>query len=419
MAGPRPPGDISRRIVETTYVDQYNNGPINPILGWKSVNDRPLYPYGSEITLVGGKKFLTSTPYLHQHSEVSVQNPYEIRGNDEFWWGSPTFQQKTSREVPALLDYWGANDRLVSGHPQDARNEAVAKCMNNIADQKANIGEALATLSQTTRLIASNSKTLADALMATWRDKAMLKFLGKSYRQIRREGVPETVARKYLEYVYGFKPLMNDIFGLAELAKENQSLDMLLSSRGVAQRTFVSNESLWRNLSYSRNRRLSAAANSKTKVTLHAQIDPNWGGLRALNQLGLSNPLALVWELVPWSFVVDWVLPIGPVLNALTAPAGLNFVNGSISTRSSQVTIYEYQGGIAYPGPSNRKVTKFVPCNPQHLNESFSRDPITSWPIPGLWFDRDPLRGDRVFKASALALLALKGPRAGLSQSGY
>jgi len=33
-------------------------------------------------------------------------------------------------------------------------------------------------------------------------------------------------------------------------------------------------------------------------------------------QLGLNNPLNLAWELLPWSFVVDWAIPIGDWLHA-------------------------------------------------------------------------------------------------------
>jgi hypothetical protein len=32
--------------------------------------------------------------------------------------------------------------------------------------------------------------------------------------------------------------------------------------------------------------------------------------------LGLTNPAAIAWEVVPWSFVIDWFLPIGSYLSA-------------------------------------------------------------------------------------------------------
>jgi hypothetical protein len=45
--------------------------------------------------------------------------------------------------------------------------------------------------------------------------------------------------------------------------------------------------------------------------------------------LGVANPASIAWELVPYSFVVDWFVPVGNTLEAMTATAGLDFVKGS------------------------------------------------------------------------------------------
>lgn len=45
--------------------------------------------------------------------------------------------------------------------------------------------------------------------------------------------------------------------------------------------------------------------------------------LFALASLGLLNPASLAWELVPLSFVVDWIVPVGPFLEAMTAGVGI------------------------------------------------------------------------------------------------
>jgi hypothetical protein len=36
------------------------------------------------------------------------------------------------------------------------------------------------------------------------------------------------------------------------------------------------------------------------------------------NQMGFINPAAVAWELVPFSFLVDWFLPVGDFLNSFT-----------------------------------------------------------------------------------------------------
>lgn len=48
--------------------------------------------------------------------------------------------------------------------------------------------------------------------------------------------------------------------------------------------------------------------------------------------LGLTNPASVAWELVPFSFVVDWFAPVGDWLNALDATLGYSFLSGTRST---------------------------------------------------------------------------------------
>jgi len=62
------------------------------------------------------------------------------------------------------------------------------------------------------------------------------------------------------------------------------------------------------------------------KTIIHATV--NGPELASLKQFGLANPLSIAWELVPWSFVVDWVLPVGEFLDACTATFGLTFKDG-------------------------------------------------------------------------------------------
>jgi hypothetical protein len=66
-----------------------------------------------------------------------------------------------------------------------------------------------------------------------------------------------------------------------------------------------------------------------------------------LETLGLLNPLSLAWELLPYSFVIDWFLPIGDYLAATTASAGMTWVNGwSRTERKQRATANIFNGLI-------------------------------------------------------------------------
>lgn len=53
--------------------------------------------------------------------------------------------------------------------------------------------------------------------------------------------------------------------------------------------------------------------------------------LSTLQQLGVTNPLLLAWELVPYSFIADWFIPVGDYLQSLDRFLGKEFVKGCIS----------------------------------------------------------------------------------------
>lgn len=74
-------------------------------------------------------------------------------------------------------------------------------------------------------------------------------------------------------------------------------------------------------------------------------------------RFGLVNPLEVVWELVPFSFVADWFLPIGDYLAALDVPLRFEHLGGTYGTRfqtMNQVTATS--GGTGFAG-NHRKLS--------------------------------------------------------------
>lgn len=43
--------------------------------------------------------------------------------------------------------------------------------------------------------------------------------------------------------------------------------------------------------------------------------------------------------------------------------------------------------------------------------ESYVRQTLATWPLPGLWLDTDPFRVDRPLKALALGIIGLRNSR--------
>lgn len=284
--------------------------------------------------------------------------------------------------------------------PTFMRNEAVTKALLSISDQKAGIGEDLATYRQTVGLLHNPASALLRALKSLKDNRSMIPFYRVSFREAVRNGVDRTLAQRYLEYVYGMKPLMSDIFGVVDLLKKQGVKPLFIVGKGSAHqsaqcapKTFSSGATV-----------VTVDEQAVVRCKLWSRIDPNHAGLRAVNQLGLLNPASLIWELVPWSFVIDWFVPIGPVLQALSAPAGLIFVDGSISSKVVARGNYTHND-LSYP---NSAVSSESLGTGDYHYRGYSRSPIRSWPLPGFWYNQDPLSGDRPLKALALAITRLR-----------
>lgn len=111
-----------------------------------------------------------------------------------------------------------------------------------------------------------------------------------------------------------------------------------------------------------------------------------------LASLGLLNPFAVWWELTPFSFVMDWLVPISNTLESLTADMGLDFVSGYTNTKSfCDITATGLLPGKSGNLPSAR-----------FRNVSQWRTSIVTTPIVGIYF-KSPF--SNIHAISAIALL--------------
>lgn len=387
------------------------------------VKQRPLAnSKGSVVTFPDGSTFRKHTAHAVSEawyedggsasSSAKIINP-PWTGNNAFWMSGPGGSSDhflNYAKNSALKGIDVANTRLPPSIPTGRRNEVVTKALLELADSSVNLGEGLATLGQTFRMLRDPFVTLVKGLREVASDRKLEPFILKSLRDIQREGIGNAAARKYLEYVYGWRPLMQDIHDLIARGKEKAQAPLLLSASTSTERGGAGPSFSYEDYSTKEVSRYSTVNFSdRVNCTLVARVDPEYAGVRALNQLGLVNPLSLAWELVPFSFVIDWVLPIGSVLQSYTAPAGLKFVTGSVSRRVKASAQYESTTNIfnqVYPAYMGVKTQA---GGGTFRYEGYAREIFGAWPTTGLWIDIDPLRRDRGYKAAALTLIALGG----------
>lgn len=243
----------------------------------------------------GTRLFVEGTHLIQQDGiawwDVNYQkmNPW-----DSFYWNGP----------------WVAWDNGLE-------SEAIAKAISRMKGQEAAIGEAIATSVQTYNMIAETGKTLLEACLALKKGNlpAVWRIMKDGRSAVRRG------SDLFLQYKYGWQPMMSDIAGLWKLFNEQRSQAFIISSKGKSIAQTISPINGDPSLST-----VSGSGTRSARTKLYGIVDPNF--VRYNDRMGLSNPLSLGWELVPFSFVVDWFVPVGKTLDALRGPARVDFLGG-------------------------------------------------------------------------------------------
>lgn len=257
-----------------------------------------------------------------------------------------------------------------------AKTETLSRLNQGAVD----LGIALVEVKRTAETLADDVIFVAEALKNLRRGRIRLK--GKLRRSIIRDS--KLSANIYLRYRYGWKPLLTDIYDAIEDIKNGMKRPLIVS----AQRRITSRYSDTKPKGQWKVRRQSATTSASCKLV--AQLDSTYVA-RARNA-GVLNPQGMVWEVIPYSFVVDWIVPVGNFLEALTAPAGLKFVSGYTG---------HWCQGEAYGENRAGSGTWVKPIVLKTENFEYNRYRLTTfpWPSPTI---KNPLTTDKILAAAAL-----------------
>lgn len=147
----------------------------------------------------------------------------------------------------------------------------------------------------------------------------------------------DTYAGAWLQYRYGLRLLIKDVVEV--LAKfDGSALDekRIYTARGlsrsvrsdtVSNGTFISGAGLWTS-SYTKDEVLECRATSHDEYVLDL-----------LDQIGLSGRAVLTvgWEVIPYSFVADWIVNVQDFLNASIPTPTLRHIGATLSTKCTTV----------------------------------------------------------------------------------
>lgn len=119
----------------------------------------------------------------------------------------------------------------------------------------------------------------------------------------------------YLEGIFGWLPMISDIYAAVQVLGTTYPVERVKGSGKATNSYTIKSTST------------QAAVFTKASVRASAEFKVTNLNLALLNQLGLLNPASIAWDAVPYSFVLNWFLPVGQMLNSLTDFIGFEAQN--------------------------------------------------------------------------------------------
>jgi len=222
-------------------------------------------------------------------------------------------------------------------------NQAYARFNGKLRKGSASLGVTLASWKQSRDMIVNRHNHAKRTL-----DSAYTGLLGnkRAVERLRREREP--LANQVLETEFGWKPLFEDVHAAIFTA-----CDALMGSEWMTSRARTS-------ISESRidsgNPQFIGTMTWRGKawVSYGARVSISNPNAWMLNRLGLINPATVIWDLVPWSFVVNMFVNVNQILNSFTDEVGLSITDRHLTRGQAYNLIHDIKISPGQPGGSMR-----------------------------------------------------------------
>lgn len=237
-----------------------------------------------------------------------------------------------------------SNDKEADAHAK-ALGHAASNFYGNMQGLKFNAVVAIGELPQAMSMVRGTARRLTRSIKALKKgdiDEAFnaLAMDGGSHRQSLkrrrksqlREGSAsksEFAANSWLEMKYGWFPLLQDVERASQklgYAQRKEPADIRVTGNSTVRYAMTPNDGGGARL-------ILGSGSGFVKVNIIGYYKLDDPALRAQNGLGVADLSSAAWELLPYSFVADWFLPVGNYLDALSAQSGLTLVRGCTGVR--------------------------------------------------------------------------------------
>jgi hypothetical protein len=164
----------------------------------------------------------------------------------------------------------------------------------------------------------------------------------------------EVSARKafetnWLEYRYGWRLVVNDIDSLLKTlwdTLKTKPLHYVVTAEEKSETTSITNTpgSIYVNSSEACKWTQQCTTVTSRVVRAGYRYRMTSDAVSTQQSFGILNPFVIAWELIPYSFVVDWVANVGECLQGLNAFAGKSCLDGWINREMHTTRTYLWTG---------------------------------------------------------------------------
>lgn len=196
-----------------------------------------------------------------------------------------------------------------------------------IRDLQVNLGESIAEYRKTASMFEGFAKASVKAFHY-YRSVKGRKWINSKYL------TPCSIPAAHLAGTYGVRPLANDLFDtfmeLQDRMKRPMHRRITLLVKEKFEETITTGSF-----------RYHVKGELSRRPIFYVELEPEHYGFT------LGDPRALAWELIPFSLVVDMVLPIGDYLLAIDAVKGITVNAGTVTEKVKYYHTLEEPGALA------------------------------------------------------------------------
>jgi hypothetical protein len=205
-----------------------------------------------------------------------------------------------------------------------ALQQSESRLYSKLRARDLDLGMALGEATETAEFISKTATTVANAFVQFKKrnySACARTLFGSDGKQYRKQLGSDDPAKALLALKFGVEPLVSDMYNAYATITSplEKRFDIILSTGS----DITCDQIVERKISpYGTLDKIHATGSIKLRQTFLANVSNPF--TYTLDQLGLTNPLATAYALLPGSFILDWFWPLGTALESVVPVVGLS-----------------------------------------------------------------------------------------------